>query len=146
MIVATAIIVFRILLPLVVLYAFLRGGRDEQRVGLVCIAGMVLTHLSISPLTARFESVELQVLLIDLTVLAGFVTVALHSQRFWPLWVAGLQLTAIMGHLLKGVDSSLLPRAYGIALGFWAYPIVFILGIGTWRSHRRALEVRRAQA
>ena len=32
-------------------------------------------------------------MLVDLAVLAGFVTVALRSKRFWPLWVAGLQLT-----------------------------------------------------
>ena len=30
----------------------------------------------------------------------------------------------------------MVPRAYGVALGFWAYPIVLILGIATWRSAR----------
>ena len=29
-------------------------------------------------------------------------------------------------------------RAYAAALFFWAWPMMFILAIGTWRSHRRA--------
>ena len=35
---------------------------------------------------------------------------ALQSSRFWPLWIAGLQLTAILGHLLKAVDIGLFCR------------------------------------
>jgi hypothetical protein len=39
--------------------------------------------------------------------------------------------------VVKEVDLALLPRAYGAALNFWAYPIVLILAIGTWRTQRR---------
>ena len=130
--------VFRILLALVVLYALMRGSRDERHVALICLVGAVITTLVLSPLAARFESVERPVLLVDLAVFAGFLTVALRSERFWPLWVAGLQLTTIMGHMMKGMESELLPRAYAAALNFWAYPIILVLAIGTWRSHRRA--------
>ena len=76
-------------------------------------------------------------MLVDLAVLTGFVVVALRSKRFWPLWVAGLQLTTSIGHLLKGVDQELLPRAYGAALQFWSYPILLILAVGTYRRHQR---------
>ena len=61
-------------------------------------------------------------MLVDLAVLAGIHPVALRSDRFWPLWVAGLQLTTSIGHFLKGIDQDLLPRAYGAALQFWSYP------------------------
>jgi len=76
-------------------------------------------------------------MIVDLGVLAGFVTVALRSKRFWPLWVAGLQLTTSLGHILKGIDPDLLPRAYGAALQFWSYPILLILAVGTFRTQRR---------
>lgn len=132
-----AVTLFRLLLPLVAIYALLRGGRDERLVAFCCVAGALLTQIVVSPLGDRFESVEWPILLVDLGVFAGFVGVALRSQRFWPLWVAGLQLTTIMGHLIKQVASDLLPTAYGVALGFWAYPIIFILAIGTWRHTRR---------
>jgi hypothetical protein len=74
-----------------------------------------------------------------LGVFAVFVAIALQSSRFWPLWVAGLQLTTILGHILKAVQLSLLPIAYAGALRFWSYPILLILAIGTWRTHQRSL-------
>ena len=128
--------VFRILLALVAAYAFLRGSRDERWVGVICVAGALATHLLISPLANRFASVETPVMIVDIAVFAGFLWVALRSDRFWPLWVAGLQLTTMMGHFLKAIDIELLPRAYGAAMAFWAYPIVLILAIGTWRVER----------
>ena len=134
--------VFRLLRALVVLYAVVRGSRDERHVALICVVGAVVTTLALSPLAERFRGVERPVMLVDLAVFVGFLAVALRSERFWPLWVAGLQLTTIMGHALKGIDSSLLPRAYAAALNFWAYPIVIILAVGTWRSHRRRTQGR----
>jgi len=130
-------IIFGPLLLAVCIYAWLRGGTDERAVAATCLAGTVATIFVISPLRQRYAGVEEGLLLVDLAVLAGFITVALRSRRFWPLWVAGLQLTTSLGHILKGVDQDLLPRAYGAALQFWSYPILLILAVGTYRSHRR---------
>jgi hypothetical protein len=128
---------FRILLAIVALYALLRGQRDERHVCAILVVGVVATHLVISPLRERFSGVETSVMIVDLIVFAGFLWVALRSERFWPLWIAGLQLTTILGHILKVMDTSLFSRAYGAAMVFWSYPIVLILAVGTWRSHRR---------
>jgi len=121
----------------VCLYAWWRGGPDERIVAVTCLAGTAATLLAISPLHGRYSGVEQGLMLVDLAVLAGFILVALRSDRFWPLWVAGLQLTTSIGHLLKGIDQELLPRAYGAALQFWSYPILVILVVGTYRRHRR---------
>ena len=129
--------VFRILLALVVLYAVTRGSRDERYVALICLFGAAVTTLVLSPLAERFQGVEMPVFAVDIAVFVGFLAVALRSERFWPLWVAGLQLTTLMGHALKGVDTTLLPRAYAASLNFWAYPIILILAVGTWRHQRR---------
>ena len=128
---------FRLLLVAVILFALLRGGRDERIVALLCLAGVIGTELLLPPPDQRFAGMELGVMAVDLVLLAGFIAVALRSARFWPLWVAGLQLTAAMGHLLKGIDTDLLPHAYGAALTFWSYPILLILAVGTWRHYRR---------
>jgi hypothetical protein len=129
--------IFGPLLLAVCVYAWLRGSEDERIVAATCLAGTAATMLVISPLRQRYAGVEGGLMLVDLAVLAGFVAVALRSKRFWPLWVAGLQLTTSIGHFLKGVDQELLPRAYGAALQFWSYPILVILAVGTFRSHRR---------
>lgn len=137
---------FRTLLALVALYAFLRGKRDERQVGIILILGVIATHLAWSPVDQRFSGLETHVFAVDVVVFAGFLWVALRSDRFWPLWIAGLQLTAILGHVLKAADSGLFDRAYGAALMFWAYPIVLILAVGTWRGHRRQLGATEAGA
>ena len=121
------------------LYALWRGGRDERMVAILCLIGTAATLLAISPVATRYQGVEHGLALVDLGVLAGFVTVALTSKRFWPLWVAGFQLTTAFGHGLKAIDSDLVPHAYGAALQFWAYPILIVLAVGTWRRHRRLL-------
>src|SRR6266700_3666924 len=101
---------FRILLALVALYAFLRGRSDERWVGVILVVGVVATHLAISPLHQRFAGLETHVMTIDLIVFAGFLWVALRSERFWPLWIAGLQLTTLFGHVLKALDTGLFSR------------------------------------
>lgn len=129
---------FRILLVLVVLYALVRGKRDERLVSIILAVGVIATTLALSPLRQRYTGLETNVMLIDVAVFAGFLWVALRSKRFWPLWIAGLQLTTLFGHVFKLIDPRLFSWAYGAALAFWGYPIVLILAVGTWRAQRRA--------
>jgi nicotinamide riboside transporter PnuC len=133
---------FRVLLVLVALYALLRGKRDERQVGLIFVIGVIATELVLPPARERFASVETRLMVVDLAVFAGFLWVALRSERFWPLWMAGLQLTAILGHVLKAIDVELFARAYAAALVFWAYPMLLILAVGTWRNERRTRRER----
>lgn len=130
------VILFRLLLPLVALYAFWRGSRDERLVAAICVVGAIVSKLVVTPLEQRYMAVEPAIMAVDMVMLAAFVYIALNSKRFWPLWIAGLQLTTIFGHVLMAMSSDLVPKAYGMALGFWAYPIIFILAIATFRSRK----------
>ena len=123
-------------------YALWRGRSDERIVALACLMASVVTFAVLSPIRTRYADVELGVLAVDLAVLGVFVAVALHSHRFWPLWVAGLQLTTSVAHVLKAIDADLLPHAYGAAARFWSYPILLIIAIGTWRGSRREAHER----
>jgi hypothetical protein len=128
-----------LLLTAIAAYALVRGRFDERLVALTCVAATLVTWLFNSPLSERFGQVENGVLAADLLALAGFTLVALRSDRFWPLWVAGLQLTTTMAHLFKAIDVALMPQAYAAAARFWAYPIFIIIVVATWRGHRRRL-------
>jgi hypothetical protein len=130
--------IFLSLLVLCCGYALWRGNRDAQIVAVTCCLAVLATHLAIAPLRERYASVEEGLILVDGLTLVVFVLVALKSDRFWPLWVAGLQLTAAVAHLLKALHLELLPQAYGAALAFWSYPILIVLAVGAYRSHRRA--------
>lgn len=118
-------------------YALWRGRSDERVAASVCLLASVITHFVVSPIAVRYKGIETGLLLVDAGVLAAFIVIALRSERFWPLWVAGLQLTMSMAHFLKAIDVTLLPRAYAAAAVFWSYPILFIIAFGTWRHQRR---------
>ena len=120
-------------------YALWRGQSDERIAASVCLLATVATRFAISPLNERYTGVEIGLLLIDGAVLAAFVAIALRSKRFWPLWIAGLQLTSSLSHLMKVVEFDLLPRAYAAAAVLWSYPILLIIIFGTWRTHQRSL-------
>lgn len=137
-------ILFWSILLLTFAYALWRGRSDERMAATVCVLATIATRFAISPLTVRYTGVELGLLTIDMAVLAAFVAIALRSQRFWPLWIAGLQLTNSLSHLMKVIELDLLPRAYAAAAMFWSYPILLIIVVGTWRSHHRSMQESRA--
>jgi hypothetical protein len=116
-------------------YALLRGNADSRIVAAVFLVGDLAT---LALRSSTYSSVETGVLVVDILAFIGFTYAALISDRFWPLWVSGLQLTGSAGHLFKAIDTSLMPLAYAAALRFWAWPILIILAVGTWRSRRRA--------
>jgi hypothetical protein len=124
------------ILFLVSAYAFLRGRSDERIAVATCILATFATNFVYSP-TGSYVGVERGVLLVDLGALAAFTFLALRSDRFWPLWVAGLQLTTVIAHALKGVQLDLMPQAYAAAARFWVYPIFLIIVVGTFRSARK---------
>lgn len=113
-------------------YALWKGGRDARIVAATCL----IAALASIP-AAAYGSVETTVLIVDLLVLASFLYVALQSDRFWPLWIAGLHVTTMVGHALKLMSGDMVPIAYAVALRFWAYPELIILALAVWRHNRR---------
>ncbi len=137
--------IFITLLVITCGYALWRGRKYEQLSALVFLSATVATVLARSTGQERYIALERSDLIIDSLVLLAMVAIALRSDRFWPLWIAGLQLTISMSHLLKALRPDLLPLAYAAAERFWSYPTLIILFIGAWRQHqRRIFEQREA--
>ncbi len=124
-------------------YALWRGRKYERIAAVVFLTATVLSVLSHQALQVRYQAVDIGEVIVDSAVLIAVVGIALVSDRFWPLWVAGLQLVNSMAHILKAVTGDLPPWAYAVAERFWSYPILVILLIGTWRQHRRRLKESR---
>jgi len=133
------VILFWVLLLVSCGYALWRGRKYERIAALVFIAATVLSILGHSPLRSRYVGIETSDLAVDTAVLLAVVAIALVSDRFWPLWAAGLQLVDSMSHVLRAIDADLVPKVYGAAERFWSYPILLILLIGAWRQHRRRI-------
>lgn len=122
-------------------YAFLRGRADERLAAATCMAATFATNIVYNP-PGSYSGVEVGVLAVDAATFAAFTFLALRSERFWPLWVAGLQLTTLVAHALKAVELDLMPQAYAAAARFWVYPIFLVIVIGTWRGHQRLIRER----
>ena len=135
-------IIFWIVLVVSCGYALWRGRRYERIAALVFVAATVLSILGHSPLRGRYVALETSDLIVDSAVLLAVVAIALVSDRFWPLWAAGLQLVDSMSHVMKAMDADLIPKVYGAAERFWSYPILIVLLIGAWRQHRRHVAER----
>lgn len=131
-------ILFWAYLLLVCGYAFWRGRKPERMAAAACLLATVTTVLVIPPVTLRYSSPDMTLLAVDLAMLAAFGAIALTSDRFWPLWVTGFQLTMTMSHLMRAIDPELVPKVYAAASVFWSYPILLAILVGTWRTHRRA--------
>jgi hypothetical protein len=118
-------------------FALSRGRRYERVAAAICLGGSILTLLVHALVGVDYVTVANGDMAVDFAVLAGFVAIALQSDRFWPLWIAGFQLTSSIAHLMKAVDETLIPQAYAAAERFWSYPILLFLALGTWRQYRR---------
>ena len=138
--------IFWAIVILICAYAWWRGRAEEKVAATACLVAIIATRLLISPQSVRYSGVEIGLFWIDAAMLATFVAIALYSKRFWPLWAAGFQLTVSMSHGLKAIELDLLPRAYAAAAVFWSYPILLVILVGTWRTHRRRVAEASAQA
>lgn len=128
---------YYVILFFVSLYALLQGRSDERVAAATCILATFATNAVYTP-QGSYAGVEMGVLLVDLAAFAAFLSLALRSDRFWPLWVAGLQLATLGAHAVKAVELDLMPQAYAAAR-FWVYPIFLIIAAGTYRGARRRI-------
>ena len=137
--------IYYTILFLVTAFAFWRGRTDERVAAAICVLATFASNIVYEPRGA-YAGVEIGVFLVDAATFAGFTLIALRSERFWPLWLAGFQLTTVFSHLLKAIQLDLMPQAYAAAARFWVYPIFLIIVVGTWRSYRRRAESKRQPA
>jgi hypothetical protein len=138
--------VYYTILALVCLFALWRGRTDERAAASICILATLASNIVYEPTRSSYAGVEVGVFMVDTLTFVGFTLIALRSERFWPLWLAGLQLTTVFSHLLKAIQLDLMPQAYAAAARFWVYPIFMIIVVGTWRASRRRMSERRQAA
>jgi hypothetical protein len=125
------------LLDLCWMYTLFKGGPPERIGATILALGSALTVAALSGPTTSYMSVEIGVFLVDVACLAGFLILALRAERYWPLWIAGLQLVGTAAHAVKLVDPDVIRRAYAFALVFWSYPMLLLIALGTYRHQQR---------
>lgn len=131
------LVLFNALLILCCGYAFWRGGAPERITAAIFVVGTALTRASTFYAGRGFGSVEVEVLLVDVACLIGFLVIALRAQRFWPLWVTALQIIGTAGHAVKLLAPDMIPWGYAFLLAVGSYPMLLLIALGTWRHQQR---------
>lgn len=124
-------------------YALARGGAPEKIGAAIFLAAALLSVALEQPNGARWNSVELGVLAVDLAVFVGFFMLSVGANRFWPLWMSGMQGVQVFSHFAIALDAKVIPWAYWNAQTLWAYPMLVLLAVATLR-HRSRLRRRGA--
>lgn len=130
---------FWTLLVSVLAYAFLRGGIEHKLASVGCLVATLATHLVRPASGDVYATVESGALWVDAALFALFLTIALRSNRFWPLWVAGFHLVTVASHGLRAIRLDLIPTVYAVAAQFWSYPVLLVIAVAIWRAHRREI-------
>lgn len=125
---------FYLLLIALVGLTLWRGRTEERSAAGICVGGTLLTVLVGNKLAVTHSYFDMAAFLVDVAVLFAFVAIAMRSARFWPLWVAGLQLTTTSVHLLMLLAPRLPGGIFAYALAFWSYPILILIAVGAWRT------------
>ncbi len=121
-------------------YAAVRGGAPERILGGGIFAAILSTwalSFLFRPDQGAYATMELAVAATDLALFGLMVAVALTSTRFWPILMAGMQGSGLLGHLAKPLGPDIIPKAYFAIVAFWGFPIVLLLAVATWRHGMR---------
>ena len=120
-------------------YALLKGTNELRIAAAGCVAATVATRLLKAPGAEKYSDMEFGVMAVDVSLFGLFLFIALRSQRFWPLWVAGFHLVTVSAHAIKAMKIDLIPTAYALAVQFWSYPVLLCIGVAVWRAQRRRI-------
>lgn len=119
-------------------YALVRGGAPERTAGGMLIGAFVIDEIVHRLIDGRlYATVEMGSAIVDLGLLSGLVVLAHRSTRYWPLWVAGWQLAAVIAHAAKLLDPTMQATGYAVQAQIWGYPMVLAVGVGAVRHRLR---------
>ncbi len=79
--------------------------------------------------------------LIDISLLVGLYAVALRSDRWWPIWIAGLHLLTVLSHIQAGLAPAFASRVFFALEVFWAPIKMLVLLLGAlvdWKADHDA--------
>ncbi|MEO9914173.1 hypothetical protein [Parasphingorhabdus sp.] len=104
---------------------------------MILIIATAMTIIAASPWDIRFANPEVGIFLVDLAILAAFLVLAVYAERYWTLWICAMQVIQVLSHLPIIFIPELLPQAYFIIVAIWAYPMLMVLALGTYRHQQR---------
>lgn len=124
-------------------YAIRFGGRDGRWAAFLILAASLLS-LPPTLMKGAYADTELIIFAVDLLLLAGLYALMLSSGRYWPIWMTGFHLVAVVTHISTMLVPDFTPQIYRAMGSFWAIPISLVLIIGVELDRRTLARPRGA--
>ncbi|MEP9357433.1 hypothetical protein [Sphingomonas sp. KR3-1] len=118
-------------------YALWKGGAPERIAAVIILLATLFTLLVAPDKSWVFGSVHAGIFLVDLSMFVALVALALHADRFWPLWMSAMQGFGVFGHISVWLAPSIKPVVYAATHAIASYPILILLAFATYRHLRR---------
>lgn len=99
-------------------------GDWPERAGVGLIVGGSILTVPASVIPGLNGPTALGILAVDAVVLVAFLYLVLKTDRFWPLWACGFHLVGVATHLATLSHPDIVPLAYKLVRGAWAYPML----------------------
>jgi hypothetical protein len=103
------------------IYVFAVGNRTAKYAISTLVLANALTAASYALGTHKWLPLNHTVMLIDTAALIVFGILAARSRAIWPMFLVAWQLATVIIHIASLFAQHLIPDAYGIGQGIWAY-------------------------
>jgi hypothetical protein len=118
-------------------HATIFGGKDGRWAAALIIAASVLTIIA-ARMGGNWGDLELARMVVDLGLLLGLYVLMVISRRYWPIWMTGFHLIAVITHLSIMIAPGFTPQIYRALQSFWAIPVLLALLLGVELDRRAA--------
>jgi hypothetical protein len=119
--------------------AAFRWGKVPERIAALSVGSVFFLDLpyhAIFGAGVRFETIDVGHAVMDIIAGLLLTALALFANRFYPLCLASFQWLAITSHLVRDLNSEILPLAYALMMVVPSYMQQLVLTIGI-AAHRR---------
>lgn len=127
---------FALLIVLSCGYAIWSGGRPARLACIMMVGTAVMTQFVTLDHQARWP-----LLTVDTALFAGLVWISLTSDRFWPIWIAGLHGAGVASHVAVLLSDDIDFHLYQALIGYWSIPVLLVMPLGIMLDRRSTSHV-----
>lgn len=126
---------FLVALLAVCAYLCLSGGRTGRWTALIALVTAVAAQI-VAVTAHSVPELQFRMFLCDLVTLAAFGTIAMMSNRWWPLWITAMQFNTVLAETAILLSPVFRYTFFYAMSTIWAVPTMTAMVVGTFLDSR----------
>ena len=120
-------------------YSAWKGGAPERCAAALLLLGLIgSASVGVIHIQGAFHSIPVRLAMVDGTLAAALMLLAVRANRVWLIPLAACQVAAVLGHVAKLAAPDMVPLGYAFLVSIWGWPMTGLLVFGTWCQDKRA--------